>query len=352
MRGSEKHELRPRRLRPDNFTPPSRTPWGGSRIGTDYKSELSLPTAPGVIGESWEVSVEPSFPSVTEEGEELSQIIARAPEAWLGLNVATNNDRQLPLLVKLLDAADNLSVQVHPADDDEALGPDESGKPEAWVVLRAAAGAGLFLGFRDGVNRQEVERCLGANGPLDQLMNFVPVGPGDVFVIEAGTPHAIGRGVTLLEPQRVQPGRTGMTYRFWDWNRRYDASGGFSPDGKPRSLHVARSLAVTSWDAPRGNDLVASCRRTGESISAGPLARRRLVDWDHFVVDQWRGTGEARIEGGPSLSALTCVAGQAAIETTLGSLLLGRGQSAVIAAASGHWTVRARTAHVFCVQPR
>lgn len=352
MSDSEKHERRPRRLRADNFTPPSRTPWGGSRIGTDYKNDLSLPATPGVIGESWEVSVEPSFPSVTEEGEELSRIIARAPEAWLGPEVAKANDGQLPLLVKLLDAADNLSVQVHPADDDEALGPEESGKPEAWVVLRADAGAGLFLGFRDGVNRQVVERCLGAKGPLDQLMNFVPVVPGDVFVIEAGTPHAIGRGVTLLEPQRVQPKRMGMTYRFWDWNRRYDANGGFSPDGKPRALHVARSLAVTRWDAPRGEDLVASCRRTGEAISAGSVARRRLVDWDHFVVEQWRGTGELQVEGGPSLSALTCVEGQAAIETDLGSVVLKRGQSAVIAAASGHWTVRTKAAHVFCAQPR
>ena len=172
MTGSEKHELRPRRLRADNFTPPSRTPWGGCRIGTDYKGELSLPTAPGVIGESWEVSVEPSFPSVTEDGEALSHVIARAPEAWLGHKVAKNNDGQLPLLVKLLDAADNLSVQVHPADDDEELGPDESGKPEAWVVLRADAEAGLFLGFRNGVNRQAVERCLEAKGPLDFAKQF------------------------------------------------------------------------------------------------------------------------------------------------------------------------------------
>src|SRR5690606_5724972 len=138
------------------------------------------------------------------------------------------------------------------ADGDPALGPGESGKPEAWVVLEADAGAGLYLGFREGVHRADVERCIAAGGALDALMNFVPVTAGDAFVIEAGTPHAIGRGLTLLEPQFVAPGCTGITYRYWDWNRRYDAAGALDPAGAPRALHLARSLDVTRWDGPRG----------------------------------------------------------------------------------------------------
>jgi mannose-6-phosphate isomerase len=267
--------------------------------------------------------------------------------------VAADNDGQLPLLVKLLDAADVLSVQVHPEDGDPELTPGESGKPEAWIVLQADPGAGLLLGFKDGVDRQAVERCLAQNGPLDSLMNFVPVAPGDAFAIKAGTPHGIGRGVTLLEPQRVRPGERGITYRYWDYNRRYDAHGVLAPDGEPRTLHVARSLAVTDWQALRGEAFVASCRCAAEPLLTGELSRTRLIDWRHFFVEQWRGSGDATVAGGPSLTALTCLAGRVEIETAAGSLMLARGQSGVIPAASGAWRLTAADdAQLFCVQPR
>lgn len=339
----------PVRLRADNFTPATRTPWGGTRILSQYKAHLGV-VADGVVGESWEISVEPSFPSRADDGALLTAMIAADPVAWLGAEDAERYG-QCPLLVKLLDADEHLSVQVHPADDDPQLAEDESGKPESWVVLDAKPGSGLYLGFRDGVDRADVEACLAERDALDELMTFVPVAPGDAFVIEAGTPHAIGAGVTLLEPQHVTPGRRGLTYRFWDWNRRYDGEGRPAPSGQPRELHVARSLAVTTWGAPRGDAFVATCRSATTSISRGALRRDRVVDWRWFEVERWAGSGSFELEA-DRLLALTCVGGHTAIETRQGTFALKRGESGVIPASTAEMTVHGTDALVFVTSTR
>nr|ACU26452.1 phosphomannose isomerase [uncultured bacterium HF186_25m_18N5]ACU26503.1 phosphomannose isomerase [uncultured bacterium HF186_25m_27D22] len=331
----------PRLLRSDNLTPPTRTPWGGEEILGHYKADLDLHRT-GKVGESWEVSVEPSFPSLLAGTETLlSDAIAADPVGWLGPEVAARYGGQTPLLIKLLDAADNLSVQVHPRDGDPELALDESGKPEAWIVLRARPGAGLYLGFQDGVAREDVVRCLERSGPLDRLMNFVTVSPGDAFVIAAGTPHAIGGGVTLIEPQFVTPGRRGVTYRFWDWNRRYDAEGQRDPSGAPRPLHVARSLAVTRWGGPTGEAFVSRCRALPRLLQAGPLVRQRVVSWPWFVSERWRGSGTLTLPPLGTMWALTAFQGRAELETAGGVLTLRRGQSAVVPASAGALEVRA-----------
>ncbi|HZO12702.1 MAG TPA: type I phosphomannose isomerase catalytic subunit [Polyangiaceae bacterium] len=317
--------MKPEKLRPDNFTPPTRTPWGGTRILERYKAGLGI-QAQGAVGESWEVSVEPSFPSrLVSRDETLASLIARDPSAWLGRPA-----EQTPLLVKLLDAADNLSVQVHPADGDPALAPDESGKPEAWIVLDADPGAGLYLGFREGVGRREVEACIASGGALDALMNFVVVKPGEAFLIDAGTPHAIGRGLTLLEPQHVAPDKRGVTYRFWDWNRRYDSEGRLDSHGKPRELHVERSLDVTDWNAPRGAAFVDRCRAARKALEPH---RDRCVSWPWFDVERWYGTGTLSLTV-DSLHAIVCLGGHVRIVTGAGSLALRMGESGVVPAAA------------------
>ena len=193
---------RPLLLQPDNFTPPSRTPWGGRRIRDELKADAQL--APGgLVGEAWELSVEPDFPSRIAEGPSLDDVLRDDP-ALLGAEGASGSTA---LLVKLVDAADDLSVQIHPRSDDPRLAANESGKPEAWYIIDTEPGAGLYLGFRDGVSRRDVETAIDERGDVETLMSFVPVSPGDLFLIEPGTPHAIGKGVLLLEPQRVAPGQ-------------------------------------------------------------------------------------------------------------------------------------------------
>jgi mannose-6-phosphate isomerase len=359
--------MRPRLLRPDNFTPPTRTPWGGHKILKGYKAGLPVETdsPDAVVGESWEVSVEPSFPSRFHDDDGLlAAAIAVDPEAWLGAEVARRHGGQTPLLVKLLDSGDDLSVQVHPEDGDPALGDDESGKPESWFVLESEPGGGLYLGFREGVQRGDVEQCLRTGGPLNELLNFVSVSPGDFFIIEAGTVHAIGAGVTLVEPQYVAPGKKGITYRYWDWNRRYDEQGRPDPQGQPRALHVERSLEVTRWDAPRGEAFVESCRPEPElldsnlgdtRVEAGQvLSRRRLTNWTWFTVEQWSGTGELEIPAAGTMWALTCVNGEAEVTASEGegerTVAIPRGQSAVVPAACGALRIRGREMQVLATR--
>lgn len=324
--------MRPRLLRPDNLTPPTRTPWGGDAILSHYKAGLGLATH-GVVGESWEVSIEPSFPSrFADDDTLLRDAIASDPEAWLGRYVAERYGGQTPLLVKLLDAAENLSVQVHPEDGDPELREGESGKPEAWIVLDARQGAGLYLGFREGVGLAEVSACLETQGHLADLMNFVPVVPGDAFMIAAGTPHAVGAGVTLIEPQFVAPGRRGVTYRFWDWNRRYNAEGKRDPKGRARSLHVARSLAVSRWTE---GDSVASARASSEVLEEGGLSRTKVIDWPWFVTERWRGTGTLKLPAIGTMWALCTLGGSAVLRCGDTELSIQRGQSAVVPACAG-----------------
>jgi mannose-6-phosphate isomerase len=331
--------LSPVRLRPDNVTPPSRTPWGGRRIAGHYKRGRGLPEdAP--IGEAWEISVEPTFPSRLEgSGGSLAERIASDPVAWLGADLAARFGGQLPLLVKLLDAADRLSVQVHPEEGDPDLAPGESGKPEAWIILDADPGAGIYLGFREGVSRKMVELALDRGVSLEPLLNFVPVAPGEVYEVGAGTVHAIGAGVTLVEPQHVTPGLRGVTYRFWDWNRRYDEQGRPDPSGRPRPLQVQRALAVTDWDAPRGAAFVESCRHKPVRIGpvdpgSGQLERWLLIANRHFAAERWQGSGALEIDGG-RFRGLLCLGGRLQIAGAGGALSLEQGDCAALPADSG-----------------
>lgn len=336
---------RPVVLRPDNFTPPERTPWGGERILASYKDGLRLQTT-GVVGESWEVSVEPDFPALVDgsaseapslEGVPLADVIARDPAGWLGAEAALGGS---PLLVKLLDAATPLSVQIHPADDDPALGPGESGKPESWLVVEADEGAGLYLGLQPGVDEGSMRRAIEAGDDVSALLPFVPVAPGDFFLIEAGTPHAIGGGVTLVEPQRVLPGKRGLTYRYWDWNRRYDEQGQPDEAGDPRELHVDAALRVTRWSLARGDALLPEVRvRSGAPALEEPATLQRLcgptdaaLTSETLEVGVLAGSGPLILGASEGFRALTVIAGA----LTIDGLRLERGRSAALPADQAH----------------
>ncbi|MCA9614881.1 MAG: class I mannose-6-phosphate isomerase [Sandaracinus sp.] len=322
---------RPLRLRPDNFTPPARTPWGGQRIVERYKSAHGV-SSEGVVGESWELGVEPDFPTRLADGRTLADVIAEDPEGLVG-----DEGTSTALLVKLLDAAEPLSVQIHPADDDPALAADESGKPESWYVLDADPGAGLYLGLADDTDEATMRAALEADGDVSALLRFVPVSPGDFFVIEAGTPHAIGPGLTLVEPQRVMPGRRGLTYRYWDWNRRYDANGRPDPDGAPRALHVERALAVTAWERCRGEAWLQSIRvRAGApDLPGAPQLDEltRTLDFPWLGVARWAGTGDATLPSLGRLRALTVIEGSVTVFGEGFSERFERGETAALPAA-------------------
>jgi mannose-6-phosphate isomerase len=186
------------------------TIWGGTQLAEKKKLFLS----PGQkLGETWEISLLPEGPSHCSLGP-LNKIFVR---------------EQLPYLVKFIDTQQNLSIQVHPRDQDL---PGQ-GKDECWAILQAQPGAGIYLGLQTGIQHQHLQQCLKKNEDLSRLLNFIPVSAGDFFIVPAGTAHAIGAGVLLCEVQQS----SGITYRLWDWNRQ-------GPDGKSRSLHIREALEV------------------------------------------------------------------------------------------------------------
>lgn len=337
-------------LSADNFTPPARTPWGGTRIVGKYKA--GLVEADAAVGESWEISVEPDFPArVAETGELLSEVLSADPDGWLGAEAARGH-AGTALLVKLLDAADALSVQIHPSDGYRALAADQAGKPESWYIVERDEGAVLYLGLRDGVSREQMARALEREEDVSALLARVPVEPGDFFRIDAGTAHAIGPGITLVEPQYVTPGRRGVTYRYWDFHRRYDSEGRLDPAGAPRPLHVRDALEVTRWDAPREEALLARIRlRAGTPHCEGPVRIDPLcgpgggLPSEHLWVERWSGTGSIAPAARDRLLGVTVLAGELELTTAGGSLVVPSGRSAVVPARVGGLGVALDRAH-------
>ncbi len=320
----------------DNFTAPSRTPWGGRRIAGVLKATLE----PGAlwIGESWELSAGPELPSLLEPPVEgvytLDALIRGAPLAMLGREAERGGTG---LLVKLLDAAEPLSVQIHPPDEYEGLKGRESGKPESWYVEHAEPGAGLYFGLAEGASPQSMAQAIARGDDVSALLEFVSVEEGDFFVVDAGTPHAVGAGVTLVEPQRVLPGKHGVTYRYWDWNRRYDASGRLSREGAPRELHLEQALSVTDWSRPRGQAFLDSRRfRAGAPDVDGspriePLSGPEGAALVSKALEVWRLSGHGRhvLPRVDALRSITVLTGT----VELGGLRIERGRTAAIPAA-------------------
>lgn len=212
--------------------------WGGQRLPEEY----GTPSAGAVTAEAWVLSCHPDGPSRVAggayDGLTLPEALRRMGAAALGKNAA--RFRYFPLLIKLIDAHDRLSVQVHPTDDYAAAHEGGYGKTEMWYVIDCEPGAELIYGFSRPVSGEEFERRI-ADNTLGEVLNFVPVHPGDLFFIEAGTIHAIGAGILLAEVQQ----NSNTTYRVSDYGR-------LGADGKPRPLHVRQAVEVTDRVPPRG----------------------------------------------------------------------------------------------------
>jgi mannose-6-phosphate isomerase len=211
--------------------------WGGRRLADRYAKPLP---EGAVIGESWELVDRPEAQSVVATGDLAGQSLGelwRSPErtALFGADAAGAGDR-FPLLIKLLDCEQTLSVQVHPpAAVADGLGGEP--KTEMWIVLDADDGAHLFSGLRAGISRQAFEASLAAGEDVSAMLHRQDVQDGDVMFLPSGRVHAIGAGNLILEVQQ----NSDTTYRVFDFNR-------LGLDGQPRDLHVEPSLASIDWD--------------------------------------------------------------------------------------------------------
>lgn len=205
------------------------TPWGGDGLKAYFGKDIPDPHT----GESLEMSVIPGLNSRDAQGHPLEDLLA---SDWAGM-AGTEVEAPFPLLLKLIDARDRLSVQVHPDDAYAQRVENKLGKTEAWAILQCEPDAKLVYGVRAGATREELADAARHGAEIEGLLRFVPVKPGDVFYIPAGTVHAIGQGILLYEIQQSSD----VTYRFYDWNRR-------DQNGNLRQLHLTQALDVTRVD--------------------------------------------------------------------------------------------------------
>lgn len=230
-------------LYPIRFRPVLKeTLWGGSSLKERYRKKA----APGArIGESWEITGMPGASSVVANGflkdNSLEEIAEVYMDELLGESVYEKYGIEFPLLIKLIDANDKLSIQVHPDDRIAAERHHAWGKTEMWYVLDAKPGAVIYTGFRKKITKEQYLDHL-TSGKIEELVNMTPVNAGDVFFIPAGMVHAIGAGVMLAEIQQTSD----VTYRIYDWDR-VDAS------GNPREMHTALALDAINFNIDTNN---------------------------------------------------------------------------------------------------
>ena len=282
------HAFRPALNAPLTFVPRLKHYlWGGRRLEQLFGRVLP----DGVTAESWEVSGHPDEPSVVDRGplsgRELPGLVAEYGVELVGRRGARGVERgTFPLLVKLLDASHALSVQVHPDDAYAAAHlPGESGKTEMWYIVHTGPGARIIHGLEQGVSRTALRGAVG-EGRVQDVLNRVPVGPGDSVMVPAGTVHGILSGIVLVEVQQTSD----TTYRIYDWDR-------VGPDGKPRELHMDRALEVI--DFARREPALVEPRVVGEG---GGFRREVIAECEHFVVERVRAeagaVSEYSLDGG------------------------------------------------------
>ena len=238
--------------------------WGGTRLS----KEFDMVSFTDRQAEAWVLSCHEAGHSIVENGEykgkTLSEVIAEKGKGCLGTNCEKFSF--FPILIKLIDARDNLSVQVHPDDDYAMRVEGEYGKTEAWYIMDCDEGAEIIYGFKKDISKEEFRKSIEENTLLDYV-NRVKVKKGDIFFIEAGTLHAICKGILLAEVQQ----NSNTTYRVYDYGR--------LQNGKPRELHVEKALDVTSTKA-----IDATGKPVGETVKKDGYSETLLTTCELFTM--------------------------------------------------------------------
>lgn len=239
--------------------------WGGEKLRTDFGIQSDL----NPLAEAWVLSCHPSGPSFLESGETLRQYIGAHPGC---LGTGCVGLEQLPVLVKFIDAKDNLSIQVHPSNEYALANEGEYGKTEMWYVLDCEPGAYLYYGFSREVSQEEIVSRIRDN-TLAEILNAVPVHKGDSFFIPSGTLHAICKGIVIAEVQQ----NSNITYRVYDYGRT-------GADGRQRELHVEKALDVISCTPPVKYDFdghLAKCEYFTVDVVSSPFSSK--ADESSFI---------------------------------------------------------------------
>lgn len=302
--------------------------WGGTRLRTKYNKQSEADR----LAESWELSCHPAGPSLiangSAQGKTLAEYIAETGKDILGTKAKTAV--AFPIMIKLIDAKDNLSIQVHP-DDAYALEHEkEYGKTEMWYVIDAQPGAQLIYGLEKEISRQELEQHL-QQGTILDVCHHVPVKKGDVFFIPAGTIHAIGKGILLAEVQQ----NSNITYRLFDYNRP-------GTDGKPRQLHIPQGAAVSSLQ-PLPLHTEKKTVQLSSDCSAQLLASCKYFNTYSINLD----STVTLTADAASFHTFTLLEGEADVIHDETTLHLAAGQTVFIPAGLGEYTIKGKGELIF-----
>ena len=294
--------------------------WGGNRI----PGLFNRPLPDGIYAESWELSDRPEGMSHVAngalKGESLATLMSRFGSRLAGRAITST---AFPLLVKLIDARERLSIQVHPDDAKAAQGIGEA-KTEAWHILSAPDKGQVFAGLKSGVDEPAFKTAL-KRGRLEDCLQAVPVSAGDTIFIPGGRVHAICEGLMILEVQQ----NSNTTYRVYDWGRVDKA-------GKPRELHLEQALKVIRWSDP------APIRTTPVPVSTKPGAIvTELVASPYFKMESVAITAPFFVQhNGNSFHALFSGQDEVQVMSAAGTVIVPKGRTCLIPAALDQYTLK------------
>ncbi len=287
--------------------------WGGNKLKTEFGFECDGEVA----AEGWMLSCHKDGASTVANGEHKGKTLPEVLEIW-GKNAIGKNATEFsyfPLLIKLIDAKQNLSVQVHP-DDAYALDNEgEFGKTEMWYVVDCDKGAELVYGFKEEISKEEFRERI-ENNTLMEVCNSVPVSAGDVFFITAGTLHAIGGGILIAEVQQ----NSNTTYRVFDYGR-------LGADGKPRPLHIEKALDVTKCEKP-----TIPFGQVGKVTKTGENTVKELAHCKFFSTKLLTLKDRFTVNSTDSFVSLLCLKGKAVINWNNESIEIKKGDSLFVPA--------------------
>lgn len=287
--------------------------WGGTKLKTDFGFE----TEKEIAAEAWMLSAHKDGMNIVLNGEHKGKTLNEVLDVWGKSSLGKNAEKfsYFPILIKLIDAKQKLSVQVHPNNDYALAVEGEYGKTEMWYVVDCEKGAELIYGFNKDISKEEFEKRIKDN-TLTEVCNFVPVKKGDVFFIDAGTLHAIGEGILIAEVQQ----NSNTTYRVSDYGR-------LGADGKPRELHIEKALDVTKTERP-----IIPYGQVGETVVSGENTCRELARCDLFTSNIISLKNNFEIKTNESFASLIVLEGSANFKCDDNEFTIKKGDSIFIPA--------------------
>lgn len=300
--------------------------WGGRALGE--RLSLPLPTS-APYGEAWLLSDHPVHESRVStgphEGRSIHELLALDERALLGRLPRRTRGNRFPLMLKLLDCTDILSVQIHPDDALSAvLGEEDGGKTEMWYFLDAAPGADIICGLSGTPDMAALEASA-VNGTIAEHLCRWPVHTGDAVLVRAGTVHALGKGLLAAEIQQSSD----VTYRLFDWNR-------VGSDGKGRELHIAKAMKCLAL----GTSFDGLARAVGLPCEEG-VHRELLGSCEFFATERVRLTGgmHASETGGESFVLVLALEGKLKVSTPTADVALVPGQVVLVPGCQGSYSI-------------